>query len=168
MKFLTFLFFFLSLQVFAQEVLSPIGAINRGKKKMGQLKTTPSVDSTYIYSFDTLSLPFLDEFSRSKFPTMNAQPGDPNVSEQKYYHLTDMADVPLSNSKKFSTTPTKRYVTSAGTTTESELPLISIKIANFQYFPIQYNVTQVYPPYMEIPVKMGRYKHYLICYISLT
>lgn len=147
MKFLTFLFFFLSLQVFAQEVLSPIGAINRGKKKMGQLKTTPSVDSTYIYSFDTLSLPFLDEFSRSKFPTMNAQPGDPNVSEQKYYHLTDMADVPLSNSKKFSTIPTKRYVTSAGTTTESELPLISIKIANFQYFPIQYNVTQVYPPY---------------------
>lgn len=132
---------------FSQEVLSPIGAVNRGEKKTSQLKSTPTVDSTFIYSFDTLSLPFLDEFSRSKFPSMNAQPGDANVTEQKYYYLTDMADVPLANTIKFSTQPTKRYVTSAGTTTESDLPLISIKVANFQYFPIQYLVSQVYPPY---------------------
>ncbi|WP_300665183.1 T9SS type A sorting domain-containing protein [Fluviicola sp.] len=141
--------FVVALISFGQEVLSPIGAMKRGdaKPKSLSLKSTTTIDSTFVYSFDTLSLPILDEFSHSKFSEMNAQPGDAGVTEQKYYYLTDLLNVPLTNDKKFSSNPTKKYTTSGGTTTESALPLISIKQANFQNYPVVYSTIQFYPPY---------------------
>lgn len=139
-----FIFGFVS---FGQEVLSPIGAMKRGEVKPSRLKSTGSIDSTFVYSFDTLSLPLLDEFSHSKFPTLNAQPGDPGVTEQKFYYLTDLADVPLAANAAFSTVPTKRYTVSGGTPTEANLPMISVKMANFQNYPVVYSVIQLYPPY---------------------
>lgn len=143
--------FVIGLVSFGQEVLSPIGAMKRegSKKRSLNLKSTTSIDSTFIYSFDTLSLPFLDEFSHSKFPLLDAQPGDPNVTEQEFFYLTDLSDVPLTNDQMFSTSPTKRYTTplATGITTQTDLPLISIKIADFQYYPVVYSVIQLYPPY---------------------
>lgn len=132
---------------FGQEVLSPIGAIKRGEGKPNRLKATTSIDSTFVYSFDTLSLPILDEFSHSRFSLMNSQPGDPGVTEQKFYYLTDLSDVPLTNDKVFSSNPTKKYTTSGGTQTQTDLPLISIKMASFQNYPVVYSTIQLYPPY---------------------
>lgn len=134
---------------FGQEVLSPIGAMKRGdaKPKPLSLKSTTTIDSTFIYSFDTLSLPMLDEFSHSKFSEMDAQPGEPGVTEQKYYYLTDLSNVPLTNDKVFSSNPTKKYTTSGGTTVQTDLPLISVKQANFQNYPVVYSTIQFYPPY---------------------
>ncbi|MNU58514.1 hypothetical protein D3C71_476540 [compost metagenome] len=143
------LLFVVAFGSFGQEVLSPIGAMKRGdaKPKPLSLKSTTTIDSTFIYSFDTLSLPILDEFSHSKFSEMNAQPGGPGVTEQKYYYLTDLASVPLTNDKVFSSNPTKKYTTSGGTQTEVALPLISVKQANFQNYPVVYSTIQFYPPY---------------------
>ncbi|MDR0802401.1 T9SS type A sorting domain-containing protein [Fluviicola sp.] len=141
------LVFILGFVSFGQEVLSPIGAIRRGEAKPLHLKATASVDSTFIYSFDTLTLPFLDEFSHSRFSLMNSQPGDPGVTEQKFYYLTDLSGVPLTNDKVFSSNPTKKYTTSGGTTTQTDLPMISVKQANFQYYPVVYSTIQFYPPY---------------------
>lgn len=136
---------------FGQEVLSPIGAMKRevSPKRSLNLKSTVNIDSTFVYSFDTLSLPLLDEFSHSKFPVLDAQPGDPNVTEQKFYQLTDLSDVPLTNDKKFSTSPTRRYTTAlaTGTTTQTDLPLITVKQADFQYYPVVYSTIDFYPPY---------------------
>jgi hypothetical protein len=134
---------------FGQEVISPIGAMKRegSPKRSLNLKSTINIDSTFVYSFDTLSLPLLDEFSHSKFSILDAQPGDAGVTEQEFFYLTDMADVPLTADKKFSTSPTKRYSTTAGITTQTELPLITIKIADFQNYPVVYSPIQLYPPY---------------------
>jgi hypothetical protein len=132
---------------FGQEVLSPIGGIKRKGSRGFKPKSNLTIDSTIIYSFDTLSLPLLDEFSHSKFSLRNAQPGDAGVTQQKFYYLTDLSDVPLANSKKFSTNPTRRHTTSGGTTSETDLPLITIKIANFQNYPVVYSTIQLYPPY---------------------
>lgn len=135
---------------FGQEVLNPIGAMKREgvpAKKQANLKAIVTVDSTFIYSFDTLSLPLLDEFSHSRFPVLDAQPGDPNVTEQTFYYLTDLSNVPLTNDKKFSTSLTRRYTTSGGTTTQTDLPLITIKMADFSNYPVVYSTIQLYPPY---------------------
>jgi len=136
---------------FGQEVLNPIGAMKRegaSPKKKVSLKSITTVDSTFIYSFDTLSLPLLDEFSHSKFPVLDAQPGDPNVTEQKFYYLTDLSDVPLTNDKKFSTSLTRRYTISGGVVqSQTDLPLITIKMADFQHYPVVYSTIQLYPPY---------------------
>lgn len=141
--------FIIGFASFGQEVLSPIGAMKRegSPKRSLNLKSTTNIDSTFVYSFDTLNLPLLDEFSHSKFPVLDAQPGDANVTEQKFYQLTDLADVPLATSKMFSTSPTRRYTTSAGVTTLTDLPLITIKQADFQHYPVVYSATQFYPPY---------------------
>lgn len=141
---------FIGFASFGQEVLSPIGAMRRAvsPKRSLNLKSVTNIDSTFIYSFDTLSLPLLDEFSHSKFPVLDAQPGDANVTEQKFYHLTDLSDVPLPNSKMFSTTPTRRYTYSGGVLqSQTDLPLITIKEADFQYYPVVYSTAQFYPPY---------------------
>lgn len=135
---------------FGQEVLSPIGAMKRevSPKRSLNLKSTANIDSTFVYSFDTLSLPLLDEFSHSKFPVLDAQPGDANVTEQEFFYLLDnVSNVPLANNQFFSTLPTRRYTTSAGTTTQTDLPLISIKMGDFQHYPVVYSTIQVYPPY---------------------
>ncbi|TSJ45618.1 T9SS type A sorting domain-containing protein [Fluviicola chungangensis] len=151
MKFslVTVFVFIIGFVSFGQEVLSPIGAMKRevSAKRSLHLKSTANIDSTFVYSFDTLSLPLLDEFSHSKFPILDAQPGDANVTEQKFFYLTDLSDVPLSNDRVFSTSPTRRYTTSAGTTTQTDLPLISIKMADFQNYPVVYSTIQLYPPY---------------------
>jgi hypothetical protein len=139
--------FVFGLVSFGQEVLSPIGAMKREGSKSLKLKSLANIDSTFVYSFDTLSLPILDEFSHSKFPVLDAQPGDANVTEQEFFYLTDLSDVPLTNDKVFSTSPTRRYTTSAGITTQTDLPLITIKMADFQNYPVVYSQIQLYPPY---------------------
>ena len=143
--------FFVGFVSFGQEVLSPIGAMKRegSPRRSLNLKSTTNIDSTFIYSFDTLSLPLLDEFSHSKFPNLDAQPGDPNVTEQKFHLLLDNGtNVPLTNDKVFSTSPTRRSTTSStGTTTQADLPLITVKIADFQHYPVVYSTIQLYPPY---------------------
>lgn len=143
----TVLLGFLSLFVSSQEVLSPIGAVERGEARKFKTKSINTLDSTFIYSFDTLSLPFLDEFSKNRFPKMDAQPGDLNVTEEQYFYILDQTDLPFLASQYFSTTPTKKFTTTGGVTTESNLPLVSIKIADFQNYPIVYSLIQVYPPY---------------------
>ncbi len=136
---------------FGQEVLAPIGAMKRevSPRRSMNLKSITNIDSTFIYSFDTLSLPLLDEFSHSKFPNLDAQPGDPNVTEQEFHLLLDnVSNVPLTNDKMFSTSPTRRSTTSStGTTTQVDLPLTTIKIADFQHYPVVYSTIQLYPPY---------------------
>lgn len=141
------LFGIFSAVAYSQEVLSPIGGVNRGEARKFQTKSTHNLDSTFFYTYDTLSLPFLDEFSKNRFPKLDAQPGDANVTEEQYYYILDQADVPFLVSNRFSTIPTKRFTTAGGTTTEANLPLISIKMADFQAYPIVYSTIQVYPPY---------------------
>lgn len=132
----------------AQDGIEPIGGIKRGNgtKKM-MTKASSTVDSLVVFSFDTLQLPVRDEFSRNNFAALSAQPGDPGVSETPFYLLTDLADVPLAQTVAYTTQITKRRTTSGGTTTETNLPSVQIKRANFQFYPINYSTITVFPPY---------------------
>ena len=46
-----------------------------------------SFDSTFIYITDTLTLPFLDDFSRDNFQKYTATPTDGNVSDTLYHRM---------------------------------------------------------------------------------
>jgi len=132
---------------FSQEVLEPIGAIARGKVVKHLKSATNNLDSTFVYTYDTISLPVLDEFSTSKIQSHIANPGDPNVTEQLYHELLDMGDLPLPANSMFSANATKRFTTSAGTTTEINLTPTPIKKGNLDFYPIQYSNVSAYPPY---------------------
>jgi hypothetical protein len=133
--------------VFGQESLVPIGFEPRGTGKKNTLKSTETLDSTFVYTYDTLSLPILDEFSTSKFQNHAAGFNDPNVTEQQYFRMLDLSDIPLPATAVFTSQITKRYSTNAGVDTETNLTATQIKLGDLSNYPIQYSTVNAYPPY---------------------
>lgn len=72
---------------FAQEGISPLLFNTKlMKSKQDFEKKSAKQNEVYIYQFDTLSLPFLDDFSTDKF-TPVSQVGDANVSAETFYKI---------------------------------------------------------------------------------
>ncbi len=98
-KFLYCLLISLSLTLFSfgQDSEAPI-TVNADlfNNKIESKALANSFDSTFIYIPDTLSLPFLDDFSRNNFQQYNATTSDPNVSDTLYYRMLDeLTELPL-------------------------------------------------------------------------
>ena len=55
-------------------------------------KKSASFDDIYIYKYDTISLPILDDFSKDKF-TPVSEPGDANVTTETHYRI-EFSSVP--------------------------------------------------------------------------
>lgn len=137
-----------SCMLFAQhESVGPITYRYTGIKKHQPTRSDNAIDSTYIYLQDTLILPLFDDFSTSKFQTFDAQPGDPNVTQELFYKLLDLSDNPLPASAEYSLSQTYRYVTTNNDTDTFDLPGVSIKIGDFSEYPVVYSTTVVYPAY---------------------
>ncbi len=131
----------------AQVSLEPIGFEPRGTKPAVKEKSTTNLDSTFVYTYDTLQLPILDEFSTSKLQNHYAEPGDPNVSEALFHQLLDVSDNPLPANTVYTSGVTKRYVVQSGNTTTTDLTPTSIKFNNLSSYPFAYSTVQAYPPY---------------------
>jgi hypothetical protein len=157
MKSILFLFLLISLGAFSQvereipllcnQELFPVeGDMTLLKKNIG------TFDSTFIYSTDTLSFPFFDDFSKNKFQKYNAQFSDPGVTQIKKYSLLDLANVPLSVNAVYSLNPTyHRYVNSvSGSYTDTLFPVVNVNIGSLFSYPVIYNNAPVYPPYIII------------------
>lgn len=69
---------------------------------------TSSLNLSFIYLNDTISLPFIDDFSRDHFPKFNADTADANVSDTTWFILTN-GGVPLSMSTTYMLDTTYRY-----------------------------------------------------------
>jgi len=144
------LFFLLTASVFAQpEALSPLKTNFELTKKAKELRTYSDI---YIYNIDTVSLPFLDEFSRNQFKQYDAEPGDVNVVTQTYYHLYDQpGTTKLDDTVKFMLTRTYliEYDTVGGVTTQTNTPLDSmlITINDLTQYPVAGTVDTVWPRY---------------------
>jgi hypothetical protein len=131
-----------------------IGPISRnfelGTSK-GQLKsTTNTIDSTFFYTPDTLSLPFFDEFSTDKFQKYAAQFNDPGVSSTLYYQLLNPSTlVPFASAQSFTDQATFRrtFDQTTSTFTDSIFPTTAVKVADFSGFPLSYQTLSLYPPY---------------------
>ena len=87
------LLFFCCISFFSAAQHLEIGPLTRNfhlLEKKAQLKSgSQSIDSTFIYLSDTLSLPIFDEFSSNKFQEYTAQFNDPGVTNQLFYRLLD-------------------------------------------------------------------------------
>lgn len=130
----------------AQEVLSPIGYEYRSPSK-AITKSSLALDSSFVYTYDTISLPLLDEFSHSKFQEHNAMPGDPNVTEVLYHRFLDLSNNPAPSNFVKTSIATKRYSTSAGVTTETFLTPTVYNYNSLTNYPFIYSQINVYPPY---------------------
>jgi Secretion system C-terminal sorting domain len=148
MKHFFFLLFLIGLSTssWSQETLEAIRFQKRADTKK-ILKTTATIDSSFVYLYDTLNLPLFDEFSHSKFQNHDANPGDPNVSEELFYRLKDALDVPFAPSASYTGTITKLRTVQNGAVIETDLPSTTIKVGSFSSYPVVYSTITVYPPY---------------------
>lgn len=131
------------------EYLKPLGFNSEIEPTVRLKKMANSFDSTFIYTTDTLSLPFFDEFSKNRFQQYVAQPGDLGVTEEQHFALLDLSSTPLSSSALFSTVQTYRIEIDTTNKTTTNVPLagIDIKLGNLQFYPPTYATQTVYPPY---------------------
>lgn len=135
---------------FAQEKLNPIIWKNSSPYKSEVKRSADSFDSTFIYTSDTLSLPFFDEFSKNHFQKYADDFSDPNVTFDKKYKLLDLSDNPLANSTRLTAQQTIRKTVNTTDLTEVDeaLPSVSIKVGDFSAYPPVYSQVVAYPPYI--------------------
>jgi hypothetical protein len=153
---LSFLFFVLHSIAFTQhESIEPL-SINpelqfKHKKNESVNKTNANTfDSTFIYFSDTLSLPFLDEFSENHFENYQADYADPGVTSDKKYRLLDNSTLqPIPSNQFYTAQPTFRRTFDVSTTSFSDVNFspLPVKVGDLSTYPVDYQTTNLYPPY---------------------
>ena len=113
-------------------------------------KKTATFDSTFIFIYDTLSLPFYDEFSSNKIQKYEQKFTDTDVYFEKKYKLIKSDNItPVGKNEKFTTNKTYRKTYSIDGLTHNDvlLPQTQINIGELKNYPVQYTNTNVYPAY---------------------
>ncbi len=119
-------------------------------KTITKEKKTDSFDSTFIYKYDTLSLPIFDEFSTNKIQKYTKNYSDFDVTFEKKYKLLKSDNItPYSKSEKFSSNITYRKIYSIDGLTHKDidLPIIQINVGDLKTYPVKYSNKNVYPAY---------------------
>jgi hypothetical protein len=150
MKSFLYSLIFLNAFAFAQNMETGPITRNYGIKTKGVLKSHQSLDSSFVFSTDTISLPFFDDFSTNKFQSYIADFNTPGTTNQLFYQILDPITLtPYPSGTFFSNLPTfKRTLDlSNDTYTDTTFNPISIKLGDFSSYPIQYQTIDVYPPY---------------------
>jgi hypothetical protein len=150
MKSLIYFSFFLNVFAFSQSL--EIGPLTRNFdiKNKGFVKSINSLDSTFVFATDTISLPFFDDFSTNKFQNYTSDFNAPGLTSLLYYQLLDPVTlIPYPSGTIFTDQPTfkRTYNIVNNTSSDTIFNPISVKLGDFTGFPIQYQTIDVYPPY---------------------
>jgi hypothetical protein len=112
-----------------------------------------SINGLFIYEPDTISVPFIDDFSTDKFKKYNAQPGDANVSSSVFIMLYDQpGTTPLVDTACFMLDSTY-HITYDSVNTDSlaityvALPSQIITVYDSTQWPLTAMQVEVWPPY---------------------
>lgn len=122
---------------------------SKGLQNAASKVNTGTFDSTFIYTSDTLDMPFFDEFSLNKFQVYIDSYGNPDVTSDTVYRLLDMFDVPVSTDSLYTGLLTFRKVWDEQTLMSTEIPFtsIQIQIGDLSSYPVTHFQTSVYPPF---------------------
>lgn len=146
------LYVLLTLNAFAFSQTLEVGPITRnfGIKNKQKEKSINSVDSSFVFASDTISLPFFDDFSTNKFQNYSADFNAPGITDQLFYQLLNPNTLdPFPSGTEFSNQQTfkRTFDLINNTFYDTIFDPISIKIGDFTSYPIQYQTIDVYPPY---------------------
>ena len=140
--------FWLLNMVSGQIELGPLTQ-NHDQGVLPQLKVG-TIDSSFIYSTDTLGLPFFDDFTTNKIQQYSPDFSSSLATSELYYYLIDQATaLPITNDLLFTNQVTfHRYFDPAeGTFTDTIFDSQAINIADFSSYPVDYEPVDLYPPY---------------------
>ena len=156
MKFLvtacTLLLFFV---VNSQEYLEPLQYNTELVNKISQQKSSSNLNNSFIYLFDTVSLPFIDDFSTDKFFVLDAVISDSNVLDSMWFKLLDSNANPFDVTATFMEDSTYTYqydsvtINGVDTLIVSAIPLPSqiIEVFDLNNYPLQSTFVEVWPSY---------------------
>lgn len=132
-----------------QEVLNSL-QMDAGQYNANSIR---SVDGLFLYENDTVSLPFIDDFSTDKFRKYTAEPGDANVTADQQILLYDLpGTTPLQDTVCFMT-DTTFFITYDSVTVDSmsvtyvALPSQQITVYDEDIYPFTSTLITVWPPY---------------------
>lgn len=144
-------FLFLCTPVFSQgEGVMPITHNPELMEKVSyKTKSAGTIDSTFIYTVDTISIPIFDDFSKNRIQQYNADFSDPGVTSELYYRLLDENDNPLPPDEAYTTQQTFHRVFNIVTSelTTTNFPGTIVKVGDLNSYPVVYETMTVYPPY---------------------
>lgn len=114
-----------------------------------KLKNSSTIDSTFIYTVDTLALPVFDDFSKNRIQQYSKDFNGSGVTSTLFYKLTDTLNNPLPMNAVYTTQQTfkKTFNTVTGETTNSNFPGTTIKVGDLTSYPVSYQTKVVYPAY---------------------
>ena len=148
-------FFLYFLVIFSSVVYSQtleLGPLTRNYSLRGiqNTKTNNSIDSSFVFVSDTITLPFFDDFSTNKFQKYLPDFSSPGLTNEVFYQLLDPItlvafpwETLFSNQQTFKRT----YDLINNTYYDTIFNPISVKVGDFSSYPIQYETIDVYPPY---------------------
>ena len=122
----------------------------KGKVKAHEKSNPGTFDSTFIYTTDTLTLPFFDEFSKNNFQNYAQNFSAPGVTSDKKYHiLDDVTGLPTSNTVFFTAQQTFRRIFDNATLTyvDENFPSTTYQVGDLSAYPVVYSSTDLFPPY---------------------
>ena len=150
------LFVLLGSPFFSQETTEGTKGISMGpimgiKNPSAQsLEKSLGFDSTFIFTSDTIQLPFFDDFSTHKFQTFVDDFNNPLTTKQTYYRLLDATtNQPINNQLTYTNQVTFRrtYDINTGLVNDVNFTTTPIKENNLMTYPPVYNIVSLYPPY---------------------
>lgn len=148
---LTFLVAILSSNSFSQgfSLLPITHNMDLIKPETYQLKSTQSIDSTFIFTVDTLALPIFDDFSENRIQQYEPNFTDPSVTSILYYRLLDETNTALPSNATYTTQQTFRrtFDTNTSSSTTTNFPAITVLEGDLSQYPVSYQTKVAYPPY---------------------
>ncbi len=109
-----------------------------------------SIDSSFIYYTDTLSLPFFDDFTSNKIQEYVPDFQNPLTTSTLFYRLIDNSSglpEPLTAQYTNQVTFRRYYDVVSGTFSDTLFNPSIIDVGDFSSYPVVYDVLDLYPPY---------------------
>ena len=109
-----------------------------------------TIDSTFIFSTDTISIPFFDNFTTNKIQEYTEDFSNPLTTSEVYYLILNQATgLPILNNVFYTNQVTfHRYIDIANDTYSDTIFIpINAEIADFTSYPVLYSPLDLYPPY---------------------
>jgi len=155
-KIIVLLTVFVSVAAFAQEELQPLRYNGKIMKEEAHQKASVLHES-FTYLFDTLALPFFDDFSRNHFKDFNDTVGGSNVKDSTWF-LLEIAGVPNAwgSSYMIDTSYRYEYDTVPGFGFDSisidtiALPSSFVDVFTLDNYPVSFLNTEVWPSFYTV------------------
>ncbi|MFT5601458.1 MAG: hypothetical protein ACI9N1_001702 [Flavobacteriales bacterium] len=159
MKSISILFFgclFCLGSIFGQEELVPLEINSNIYKPQQNFNKEGDIHNQFIYLFDTIALPFIDDFTENHFTQFNAQIDDPNVTDSTWFRLENSGVAfPMGTFFMTDTTYSFEYDTIPGSgfdsiveVSKTPLPSQMIELYDIDNYQVIMSAEEVWPPYI--------------------